>query len=265
MAASSSRWVRPSQSAVGRAIRVRSLPWRPSGASPVRADRVCPRLLPALTPPLLGSYPFRLIATASLPGFLLVLRLSPSLFPPLLAFVALILIGGGCVTEEEDETVQIVSDSASIQIGGAADDDTPSPWVENSIGKPRPQPTLLPPGEVPAAPPPPVSPRPAPLPPEPQESPQQKQIRDEITLQLPQVQRCYERELRRRENLSGQVTVAFTVTASGGTEGARILRDTLNVAPMNACILQVVARWRFSPQESGPIAIEYPIRLKPQW
>lgn len=70
---------------------------------------------------------------------------------------------------------------------------------------------------------------------------------------------CYESELPKSPDLSGKVTVAWTIGASGAVEMAEIAESGLSNANVESCIVQKVRRWTFpEPKGGGEVAITFP-------
>ncbi|MDP2272041.1 MAG: AgmX/PglI C-terminal domain-containing protein [Archangium sp.] len=70
---------------------------------------------------------------------------------------------------------------------------------------------------------------------------------------------CYESELAQAPDLSGKVTVAWTIGASGSVESAQIAESGLSNERVEACIVQRVKRWTFpEPQGGQEVAITFP-------
>jgi TonB family protein len=70
---------------------------------------------------------------------------------------------------------------------------------------------------------------------------------------------CYESELNKAPNLSGKVTVAWTIGATGAVETAQIAESGLANEQVESCIVQRVKRWTFPQPEGGQeVAITFP-------
>ncbi len=66
---------------------------------------------------------------------------------------------------------------------------------------------------------------------------------------------CYESELPKAPDLSGKVTVAWTIGASGAVEAAQIAESGLGNTNVESCIVQKVRRWTF-PEPAGGQLVE---------
>lgn len=66
---------------------------------------------------------------------------------------------------------------------------------------------------------------------------------------------CYESELPKAPDLSGKVTVAWVIGASGAVETAQIAESGLGNTNVESCIVQKVRRWTF-PEPAGGQLVE---------
>src|SRR5439155_9274372 len=78
-----------------------------------------------------------------------------------------------------------------------------------------------------------------------------------------EVNYCYEQELIKRPALAGQLTVQFTITASGQVDNAVLRSSTMRNARVENCIVQVVRRWEF-PAREGIAVVVFPLVLAPE-
>ncbi len=78
-----------------------------------------------------------------------------------------------------------------------------------------------------------------------------------------QVRACYEKELKSDPNLLGIIVVAWTVTASGGVRGTRVVSNSTGNRDMERCITRTVGGWTFPASGAGDVDIEYPFRFVP--
>ncbi len=90
-------------------------------------------------------------------------------------------------------------------------------------------------------------------------------IRRVIHSHRDQIKYCYSKELTRSPNLSGKVTVKFTISAKGYVQQASVSATTLGNAMVERCITQKVRTWKFpEPKGGGIVIVNYPFILKPQ-
>ncbi len=73
---------------------------------------------------------------------------------------------------------------------------------------------------------------------------------------------CYEAASAREPNLSGGVTVSFSITPGGDTTGSRVQSSTLGNPRVEGCILRQFARLRFPTADKGTNA-SWPFIFKP--
>jgi hypothetical protein len=86
-----------------------------------------------------------------------------------------------------------------------------------------------------------------------------KEVRDRIG----GIKACYVRALKQRPTLSGEIDMGWTITAAGIiVGGATIKRDTVGDAELSACIIGVLARWRFRAPAAGSATVVFPLVLK---
>lgn len=79
------------------------------------------------------------------------------------------------------------------------------------------------------------------------------------------IRRCYENELRNSPNLSGKVTVQFTIQTSGTVSGATASENTTGSGALATCVTGAVGRLRFNPgPEGGSVQYRYPFVFSPQ-
>ena len=77
------------------------------------------------------------------------------------------------------------------------------------------------------------------------------------------VRRCWEPLLRDSPETTGQVRVAFTLTASGAAEAVRIASSTLDTELPDRCLVELVRRTRFpAPRAGGKLEVTYPFELE---
>lgn len=70
---------------------------------------------------------------------------------------------------------------------------------------------------------------------------------------------CYERQLNFQPKLSGKVTVAFIIGATGNVQSANISEDSMKSSAVNNCIISEVKSWKFpSPKGGTLVNVDYP-------
>jgi TonB family protein len=73
-----------------------------------------------------------------------------------------------------------------------------------------------------------------------------------------QISYCYEGRLSADPNLSGKVTVSFTIDPTGAVSDADISQSTLGDAALEQCMLARVRTWKFPEPKGGVCVIHYP-------
>jgi TonB family protein len=85
----------------------------------------------------------------------------------------------------------------------------------------------------------------------------------DVRARLAALRACYERALKSNPQLAGKILVRFTVTPAGTVTGAAVDEDTIGDAGLRACLLAVIARWRFPPPAGGPAEVSFPFIFQP--
>ncbi len=88
-------------------------------------------------------------------------------------------------------------------------------------------------------------------------------IRRIIRRHLNEVRFCYEKELLRKADLYGRVTIQFTISGTGQVVASIVQQSTMNAPAVEQCIADAVKRWEFpKPQGGGIVIVSYPFVLK---
>jgi TonB family protein len=75
---------------------------------------------------------------------------------------------------------------------------------------------------------------------------------------------CYEQELQRNPELSGQVKVKFTISPSGDVVSAIVTESTLANRKVEQCMQGKIRRWNFpAPKGGGIVEVNYPFNFSP--
>lgn len=89
-------------------------------------------------------------------------------------------------------------------------------------------------------------------------------IRRVIRSHRDQIKYCYSKELTRNPNLTGKVSVKFTISPEGYVQQANVSKTTLRNAAVERCICQKIRTWKFpEPKGGGIVIVNYPFILKP--
>ena len=86
----------------------------------------------------------------------------------------------------------------------------------------------------------------------------------ELRAHINEVRLCYNQGLVRDPELSGKVSIQFTIGASGSVASATVADSTLSDENVANCIAKAVKRWTFpKPTGGGVVAVTYPFVLEP--
>ncbi len=88
-------------------------------------------------------------------------------------------------------------------------------------------------------------------------------VRRAVTRNVGKIQACYERQLYRREGLSGKVHVEWSIDAKGRAKSVRVRVSTLGDPKVVACVLGVIRKTRFPPVKAEQCTISWPFVFSP--
>ena len=77
------------------------------------------------------------------------------------------------------------------------------------------------------------------------------------------IRACYERKLMVRTNLRGKLTARWTIGLSGRVSSARVVSSSLPDSSVQACVLRVIRRIRFTKPEGGQCIVQWPFIFNP--
>jgi TonB family protein len=80
---------------------------------------------------------------------------------------------------------------------------------------------------------------------------------------LYRVRQCYQKELKQKATLAGQLRVSFVVTREGKVKDAKIVGSTIKRPSLHTCILEIVKGAYFNRPSSGDVKVLYPLEFKP--
>jgi TonB family protein len=90
-------------------------------------------------------------------------------------------------------------------------------------------------------------------------------VQRQIKQRLKSITRCYESELRKNPNLSGKVTVTFTIQERGNVTNAKASENTTGSPAVADCVTRTISRFRFNPgPDGGSVTFRYPFVFQPQ-
>jgi TonB family protein len=87
-------------------------------------------------------------------------------------------------------------------------------------------------------------------------------IRRIIRRHINEVKYCYETELTKKADLSGRVSVQFTIAATGAVITSVLQSSTMGNIRVENCVVQAVRRWEFpKPLGGGIVIVSYPFNF----
>jgi TonB family protein len=89
-------------------------------------------------------------------------------------------------------------------------------------------------------------------------------IRRVIRQHINEMKSCYEERLPARPDMSGRVSVKFTIAATGMVTESELAHSTMNEPTVEACLIKAVRRWQFPrPEGGGIVIVTYPFSFTP--
>jgi len=90
-------------------------------------------------------------------------------------------------------------------------------------------------------------------------------IRKVVRQHRREIKYCYEKELAKDPTLKGEVTVQFTISASGEVIAAIVQKSTLGNQAVETCMQGKIQRWTFpEPKGNGIVKVNYPFNFSSQ-
>jgi TonB family protein len=87
-------------------------------------------------------------------------------------------------------------------------------------------------------------------------------IRRIIRRHINEVKYCYETELTKKADLSGRISVQFTIAATGTVIASVLQSSTMGNIRVENCVVQAVRRWEFpKPLGGGIVIVSYPFNF----
>ncbi|HEX7505463.1 MAG TPA: AgmX/PglI C-terminal domain-containing protein, partial [Polyangia bacterium] len=87
-------------------------------------------------------------------------------------------------------------------------------------------------------------------------------IRRIIRRHINEVKYCYETELTKKADLSGRISVQFTIAATGQVIASVLQSSTMGNIRVENCVVQSVRRWEFpKPMGGGIVIVSYPFNF----
>lgn len=84
-------------------------------------------------------------------------------------------------------------------------------------------------------------------------------VRRYIQSKMNQIRWCYQQEVQRNPDLTGQVVYQWIITPTGKVIGVKVASSSLNSPSVEECIMSRIATWVFpSPKGGGTVKVTYP-------
>jgi len=83
-----------------------------------------------------------------------------------------------------------------------------------------------------------------------------------INRNMHKIQRCYEKALISKPNLSGKVEFEWTIKVNGSVTGVRRLGNTLGEASVATCVAGVLKGLKFPKPRGGPVTVKFPFMFQ---
>lgn len=83
-----------------------------------------------------------------------------------------------------------------------------------------------------------------------------------INRNMHKIQRCYEKALISKPNLSGKVEFEWTIKVNGSVTGVRRLGNTLGEASVASCVARVLKGLKFPKPRGGPVTVKFPFMFQ---
>jgi len=75
---------------------------------------------------------------------------------------------------------------------------------------------------------------------------------------------CYEKQLNKEQDLSGKISVKFTIAGNGSIIASSVSDSTMNNSDVESCLTRKIKRWVFpAPKGGGIVTVKYPFIFKP--
>lgn len=91
-------------------------------------------------------------------------------------------------------------------------------------------------------------------------------IKTQVRASRPEIQRCYNKGLKRKPTLAGTIKITFTIQPSGQVTGAKVAQSgtTISETTFQECLRDIVSKLTFpKPNGDGMVKVTYPFRFKP--
>jgi TonB family protein len=104
---------------------------------------------------------------------------------------------------------------------------------------------------------------PKPPPPPPVNEEEMKAVQGVINSHMPEVRKCYEDALLKKDDLKGEVDIDIVIAPTGSVASTKIVNTTTKFPMVENCINGLIPKWMFSKRKDpGNLTITYPFVLK---
>jgi TonB family protein len=88
-------------------------------------------------------------------------------------------------------------------------------------------------------------------------------VHDIFRSQSYEMQHCYDSELTKKADLSGRISVQFTIASSGQVVASSLVGSTIASARLKNCVLEAIRRWKFPSIDGGIAVVSLPLFFEP--
>jgi TonB family protein len=90
-----------------------------------------------------------------------------------------------------------------------------------------------------------------------------KGVEGVINSHMPEVRKCYEDALMKKDDLKGEVDIEMVIAPAGTVSGTKIVNTTVKFPMVENCINGLIPKWVFAKRTNpGNLTITYPFVLK---
>jgi outer membrane biosynthesis protein TonB len=80
----------------------------------------------------------------------------------------------------------------------------------------------------------------------------------EVRRRIGAIKACYDRALKRNPNLSGKISIRWTITPAGTVTGVEVDQDNMGDSEVTACMKTLISHWRFPAPAGGSVEVSFP-------
>ncbi len=89
-------------------------------------------------------------------------------------------------------------------------------------------------------------------------------ITSDLTVRLGDLTACYERRLRERPTLAGEISIHWTIQRDGSVPEQCISHDSVGDPAIATCVNELIKSTTFTPPVAGEVGVEFPFVFAPQ-